>query len=247
MPLLSIQSIVVLTGAGISAESGIKTFRDSGGLWEKYRVEEVASPQGFAADPVLMYRFYNMRRHRLLYGGIEPNPAHLALARLDREFPGDFLLVTQNIDNLHERAGSQRLLHMHGEILKMRCSDSGQVYPIDRDLSVEDRCECCNEPARLRPHVVWFGEMPMEMDRIYNALENCDLFISIGTSGNVYPAAGFVQIARESGARTVEINLEPSAVESAFHEHIYGLASEQVPAFADDLLGNVLQKQIMDV
>ena len=236
MPLSSIQSIAVLTGAGISAESGIKTFRDSGGLWEKYRVEEVASPEGFAADPVLVHRFYNMRRHRLLHGGIEPNPAHLALAKLDREFPGDFLLVTQNIDNLHERAGSQRLLHMHGEILKMRCSDSGQVYPIDRDLSVEDRCECCNGPARLRPHVVWFGEMPMEMDRIYNALENCDLFISIGTSGNVYPAAGFVQLAREAGAHTVEINPEPSAVQSAFHDHIYGPAGEKVPEFTDGLL-----------
>ena len=241
------QSIVILTGAGISAESGIQTFRDNDGLWEKYRVEEVASPQGFAADPVLVHRFYNMRRHRLLHGGIEPNPAHLALARVDREFAGDFLLVTQNIDNLHERAGSVRLLHMHGEILKMRCSVSRQVYPINHDLSVEDRCDCCRQPGRLRPHVVWFGEMPMEMDRIYNALENCDLFISIGTSGNVYPAAGFVQLARESGAHTVEINLEPSAVESAFHEHIYGLATEQVPAFADDLLRNVLQKQIMDV
>ena len=245
MPLSSIQSIVVLTGAGISAESGIKTFRDIDGLWENYRVEEVASPQGFAADPMLVHRFYNMRRHRLLHGGIEPNPAHLALARLDREFGGDFLLVTQNIDNLHERAGSVRLLHMHGEILKMRCADSGQVYPIDRDLSVEDRCECCDEPARLRPHVIWFGEMPMEMDRIYSAVESCDLFISIGTSGNVYPAAGFVQIARASGAYTVEINLEPSAVESAFHEHIYGLAGEKVPEFTEELL-RICEQQILD-
>ena len=151
MQLSSVESIVVLTGAGISAESGIKTFRDNNGLWENHRVEDVASPQGFAADPVLVHRFYNMRRHTLLYGGIEPNPAHLALAKLDREFTGEFLLVTQNIDNLHERAGSVRLLHMHGEILKMRCSDSGQIYPIDRELSVEDRCECCNQPGRLRP------------------------------------------------------------------------------------------------
>lgn len=238
MQLSSVESIVVLTGAGISAESGIKTFRDNNGLWENHRVEDVASPQGFAADPVLVHRFYNMRRHTLLYGGIEPNPAHLALAKLDREFTGDFLLVTQNIDNLHERAGSVRLLHMHGEILKMRCSDSGQIYPIDRELSVEDRCECCNQPGRLRPNVVWFGEMPLEMDRIYNALENCDLFISIGTSGNVYPAAGFVQIARNAGAHSVEINLQPSAVESAFHDHIYGLAGEKVPDFTNDLLKN---------
>ena len=236
MPSPSIQSIVVLTGAGISAESGIQTFRDNNGLWENYRVEEVASPEGFAADPVLVHRFYNLRRHRLLHGGTAPNPAHLALANLEREFPGEFLLVTQNIDNLHERAGSVRPLHMHGEILKMRCSGSGQVYPIERDISVEDRCDCCNESGRLRPHVVWFGEMPMEMDRIYSALESCDLFISIGTSGNVYPAAGFVQIARASGAYTVEINLEPSAVGSAFHEHIYGLAGEKVPEFTDGLL-----------
>ena len=240
MPVSSVQSIVVLTGAGISAESGIKTFRDIGGLWENYRVEEVASPGGFAADPVLVHRFYNLRRHNLLHGGIDPNPAHKALARLEREFPGDFLLVTQNIDNLHERAGSSRMVHMHGEILKMRCSASGRVYPIDHDLSVEDRCECCNAPGRLRPHVVWFGEMPMEMDLIYAALDSCDLFISIGTSGNVYPAAGFVQVAHAAGAHTVEINLEPSAVESAFHEHIYGLAGEEVPNFTDRLLKSTL-------
>ena len=240
MSLSSIQSIVVLTGAGISAESGIKTFRDIDGLWENYRVEEVASPGGFAADPVLVHRFYNLRRHNFLHGGIDPNPAHKALVRLEQEFPGDFLLVTQNIDNLHERAGSLQMIHMHGEILKMRCSVSGQVFPIDHDLSVEDRCECCREPGRLRPHVVWFGEMPMEMDLIYAALDSCDLFISIGTSGNVYPAAGFVQIAHAAGAHTVEINLEPSAVESDFHEHIYGLAGEKVPDFTDNLLKSTL-------
>ena len=240
MPVSSVQSIVVLTGAGISAESGIKTFRDIGGLWENYRVEEVASPEGFTADPVLVHRFYNLRRRNLLHGGIDPNPAHKALARLEQEFPGDFLLVTQNIDNLHERAGSSRMIHMHGEILKMRCSVSGQVFPIDHDLSVEDRCECCREPGRLRPHVVWFGEMPMAMDLIYAALDSCDLFISIGTSGNVYPAAGFVQVARAAGAYAVEINLEPSAVESDFHEHIYGPASEKVPDFTDNLLKRTL-------
>ena len=240
MSFTPVQSIVVLTGAGISAESGIKTFRDIGGLWENYRVEEVASPGGFSADPALVHRFYNLRRCNLLHGGIDPNPAHKALARLEQEFPGDFLLVTQNIDNLHERAGSLRMVHMHGEILKMRCSVSGQVYPVDHDLSVEDRCECCREPGRLRPNVVWFGEMPMEMDLIYAALDSCDLFISIGTSGNVYPAAGFVQVARAAGAHTVEINLEPSAVESAFHEHIYGLAGEKVPDFTDNLLKSTL-------
>ena len=240
MSLTPVKSIVALTGAGISAESGIKTFRDIDGLWENYRVEEVASPEGFAADPALVHRFYNLRRHNLLHGGIDPNPAHKALARLEHEFPGDFLLVTQNIDNLHERAGSLQMVHMHGEILKMRCSVSGQVYTIDHDLSVEDRCECCREPGRLRPNVVWFGEMPMAMDLIYAALDSCDLFISIGTSGNVYPAAGFVQVARAAGAHTVEINLEPSAVESAFHEHIYGLAGEKVPDFTDNLLKSTL-------
>lgn len=228
--------IVILTGAGISAESGIKTFRAADGLWENHRIEEVASPQGFAANPKIVQTFYNGRRRQLLSPEIRPNKGHEALARLEREFPGDVLLVTQNIDNLHERAGSENVVHMHGELLKMQCSNSGSVYPIEQDIGVGDRCACCGREGTLRPHVVWFGEMPLEMERIYDALEVCDLFISIGTSGNVYPAAGFVQVARHSGAHTVELNLEPSEVGSAFAEKIYGSASEVVPKYVDRIL-----------
>lgn len=235
------RSIVVLTGAGISAESGIQTFRGADGLWENHRIEDVASPQGFAADPVMVHRFYNLRRHQLLHGDIKPNPAHLALAELERRFDGEFLLVTQNIDNLHEQAGSEKLIHMHGELLKMHCSGTGEVYPIETDLNVDDRCQCCNRPGQLRPHVVWFGEMPLQMDTIYGALSRCDLFIAVGTSGNVYPAAGFVAEAVQAGAHTVEINLEPSAVESVFDEHVYGPAGVELPKFVEQLLESSAQ------
>lgn len=230
------QSIVVLTGAGISAESGISTFRDGNGLWENHRIEEVASPEGFRANPELVHTFYNLRRRQLIEEA-KPNPAHHALAKLEREFEGEFLLVTQNIDNLHECAGSRQVLHMHGELLKMRCRESGRVYPLQRDLSIEDRCECCRKKGRLRPHVVWFGEIPLEMERIYQRLSETDLFVAIGTSGHVYPAAGFVSMAGQSHAHTVEINLEPSSVQSAFREHLYGLASERVPEFVEQMLG----------
>lgn len=229
--------IVILTGAGISAESGLKTFRAADGLWENHRVEAVASPQGFAANPELVQRFYNGRRRQLLSPEIRPNKGHEALARLEKRFSGDVLLVTQNIDNLHERAGSENVVHMHGELLKMHCSNCGSVYPIKEDIRVGDRCACCDRAGTLRPHVVWFGEMPLQMERIYASLEACDLFISIGTSGNVYPAAGFVQVARQSGAHTVELNLEPSEVGSAFARKIYGPASEVVPSYVDRLLG----------
>ena len=226
---------MILTGAGISAESGIQTFRDSNGLWENHRVEQVASPQGFATDPELVHRFYNLRRRQLLSGDVKPNPAHYALAALERDFTGDLLLVTQNVDNLHEKAGSQHLIHMHGELLKMRCCATSRCYPITEDLTPSDCCVCCDQPGRLRPHIVWFGEMPLEMERIYQALAQCDLFIAIGTSGHVYPAAGFVSEALRAGARTVEINLEPSAVESEFNEHIYGMAGIEVPRFVQRL------------
>ena len=232
------RSIVVLTGAGISAESGIQTFRGADGLWEHHRIEEVASPEGFAADPMLVQRFYNVRRQHLLQGAINPNPAHFALAELERKFSGEFLLVTQNIDNLHERAGSRNVIHMHGELLKMRCSVTGKIYPITTDVWPQTRCACCGEPGRLRPHVVWFGEMPLAMDSIYQALAECDLFVAIGTSGNVYPAAGFVELANAAGAHSVEINLEPSAVQSAFAEHIYGRAGDKVPEFVRTLLAD---------
>lgn len=232
---MSWQRIVILTGAGISAESGIGTFRDKGGLWEKHRIEDVATPEAFQRDPVGVQHFYNQRRRQLLEG-VEPNGAHRALARLEQEHPGEVLLVTQNVDNLHERAGSRRLIHMHGELLKARCSRTGRVVPAESDINPSDPCPCCGEPGQLRPHVVWFGEMPLEMERIENALAGCDLFIAVGTSGNVYPAAGFVQMARHAGAHTVELNLEPSNTNVHFHEHHQGPAGEQVPRFVDRLL-----------
>ncbi|WP_368920638.1 Sir2 family NAD+-dependent deacetylase, partial [Providencia vermicola] len=175
--------VVVLTGAGISAESGIKTFRSSDGLWEEHRVEDVATPEGFARDPKLVQRFYNERRRQLQQENIKPNPAHFALAQLEALLGDNFLLVTQNIDNLHERAGSKRIVHMHGELLKVRCSWSNQVVEWKGDLSVEERCHCCQFPQPLRPHIVWFGEMPFGMDQIYQSLEEATIFIAIGTSG----------------------------------------------------------------
>ena len=231
-------SIVVLTGAGISAESGIKTFRASDGLWENHKVEEVATPEGFQANPELVQRFYNERRKQLLSPEIKPNAAHQALSELESKFPGKVLVVTQNIDNLHEQAGTQNLIHMHGELLKMRCEFTEQVFDIRGDIEYATLCPCCNKPGRLRPHIVWFGEMPMKMDQIYRALMACDLFLSIGTSGHVYPAAGFVQQAKEAGAHTIEINLEPSVIESQFDEHLYGKAGETLPALVAELLGN---------
>jgi len=223
------QSIVVLTGAGISAESGIKTFRASDGLWEDHRVEDVATPEGFHRNPGLVHNFYNTRRRQLLSDAIQPNKAHRALADFERAFAGDFLLVTQNIDDLHERAGSRKLIHMHGELLKMRCAASGNIFDCRIDLSTELLCECCQQPSRLRPHVVWFHEMPLEMERIFDTLSRCDVFVSIGTSGNVYPAAGFVEVANQAGAKTIELNLEPSITRNAFQYGEYGLATELVP------------------
>jgi NAD-dependent deacetylase len=227
------RSIVVLTGAGISAESGIQTFRAADGLWENHRVEDVASPEGFANDPELVHRFYNARRQQLLAPSMKPNAGHQAVADLEKNFKGEFLLVTQNIDDLHERAGSENIIHMHGELLQMRCIYSDKVFEVREDISVESCCSCCNKPRRLRPNIVWFGEMPKQMDRIFAALAQCDLFLSIGTSGNVYPAAGFVQVAAEVGAHTVEINLEPSTLQSQFDQHIYGRAGEQLPNFVE--------------
>lgn len=230
-------SLVVLTGAGISAESGLATFRGPGGLWEGYRLEEVATPEAFARQPEVVHHFYNLRRRQLLEPSVRPNPAHLALARLEREWPGDFLLVTQNIDDLHERAGSRRLLHMHGELLKARCTACGDVREWREDLFASSCCPACAHMGTLRPDIVWFGEMPKYLDRIYAALGGCDLFVAIGTSGQVYPAAGFVEVAREqAGARTVELNLEASAVSHLFDERRFGKASAVVPVFVDELL-----------
>ncbi|CCJ97774.1 Sir2 family NAD+-dependent deacetylase [Cronobacter malonaticus] len=228
--------VVVLTGAGISAESGIRTFRAADGLWEEHRVEDVATPEGFARNPQLVQEFYNARRRQLQQPEIKPNAAHLALARLEEALGDRFLLVTQNIDNLHERAGSKNVVHMHGELLKVRCSQSGQVLEWTGDVTPGDKCHCCQFPAPLRPHVVWFGEMPLGMDSIYEALARADVFIAIGTSGHVYPAAGFVHEAKLQGAHTVELNLEPSQVGSEFEEKHYGLASQVVPEYVEKLL-----------
>jgi NAD-dependent deacetylase len=225
--------IVILTGAGISAESGLRTFRAADGLWENHRVQEVATPEAFRRDPSLVYRFYNERRRSL--PTVRPNAAHLALARLEREWAGEVLLVTQNVDDLHDRAGSRNLLHMHGELLKARCQGCGTTHPWPEDMDHDSRCPTCGR-SPVRPHIVWFGEMPLEMDRIYRALDRCDLFVAIGTSGHVYPAAGFVE-AVGPGTRTVELNLEPSLVASAFQEARTGKATELVPAFVDELLG----------
>ncbi|WP_075181019.1 Sir2 family NAD+-dependent deacetylase [Pantoea sp. 1.19] len=228
--------VVILTGAGISAESGIKTFRAADGLWEEHRIEEVATPEGFARDPDKVQAFYNARRRQLQQPEIQPNAAHRALAELEATLGDRFLLVTQNIDNLHERAGNSQVLHMHGELLKVRCAESGQVLHWQEDVKPGDRCHCCQFPSRLRPHVVWFGEMPLGMEEIYAALQEADYFVAIGTSGHVYPAAGFVHEARLNGAHTLELNLEPSQVGSEFAEAHYGPASEVVPQWVAGFL-----------
>ena len=219
------QNIVVLTGAGISAESGIATFRSTDGLWENHSIEDVATPEGYQRNPELVQTFYNARRRQLLDSTIKPNAAHKTLAQFEQEFEGNFTLITQNIDNLHERAGSKNVIHMHGELLTARCPVTEQVIPLTTDLSTTTYCHCCQTPSPLRPNIVWFGEMPLFMDEIHTCLTQADLFIAIGTSGVVYPAAGFVHEAKLMGAHTVELNLEPSDVESQFSEKHYGLAS----------------------
>ncbi len=228
--------IVILTGAGVSAESGIRTFRAADGLWEEHRIEDVATPEGFETNPDLVHRFYNERRRQLVGGDVHPNPAHLALARLEAEFSDEVMLITQNIDDLHERAGSRNVVHMHGELLRMRCIACDALHSVTGDIRSRDRCPACAETATLRPHIVWFGEMPLRLDEIFDALSACELFAAIGTSGNVYPAAGFVSEARAAGAWTVEINLERSAVATAFDDVRIGPAGNQVPLWVDEVL-----------
>lgn len=230
--------VVVLTGAGISAESGLKTFRDNNGLWENHRVEDVATPEAFARNPALVYRFYNERRAQLQQAEVKPNAAHKALADLEQQLGDQFLLVTQNVDNLHERAGSERVLHMHGELLSARCCASGQSHVWHDAFDHTTGCRCCIPAETLRPDIVWFGEMPLYMDEIYTALAQADIFIAIGTSGNVYPAAGFVQIAKESGAYTIEANLAPGATNALFDQSLTGPASQIVPEWVNELLSN---------
>ncbi len=229
------QRIVVLTGAGLSAESGLATFRDKDGIWAKYDYRDVATPEGFERNPALVLDFYNQRRRQ--NGDVRPNAAHEALAELERSYPGEVLIVTQNIDPLHEMAGSRNLVHMHGEILKALCNlcqarhDWGLA-----DILTSTVCPACARAGGMRPDVVWFGEMPYHMDRIAAALARCDLFVSIGTSGTVYPAAGFVALARKAGAFCVELNLEPSEGISLFHKAAHGPATRIVPAFVHQLL-----------
>lgn len=230
-------TIVILTGAGISRESGLDTFRCKDGIWSKVDLEDVATPEAFQRNPKMVHDFYNARRSQLVEDKPQPNPGHLALARLEQEWPGRVLIVTQNIDNLHEAAGSQHIIHMHGELMKIRCNHCGTLLHWESDLSLETQCPDCLKQGGLRPHVVWFGEVPLQMEEIYEALEDCDLFMSIGTSGNVYPAAGFVQAVRQlGGCHTVELNLDPSEGATLFEETIYGPASEVVPAYVEGLL-----------
>ncbi|TNE61694.1 MAG: NAD-dependent protein deacylase [Alphaproteobacteria bacterium] len=233
--MVAYRNIVVLTGAGISAESGLRTFRDAGGLWEGFRMEDVATPEAFARDPALVQRFYNMRRADLLWA--EPNAAHKALAELEANFAGEVTIITQNVDDLHEKAGSHNVMHMHGELRKVRCRMCGQVHDWEDDIEDGSGCADCGTIGMLRPHIVWFGEMPFYMEEIVDALRGCDLFLSIGTSGHVYPAAGFVAEVRAQGlAHTVELNMEPSQGASYFAECRHGPAGSLVPGFVSELL-----------
>ena len=232
---MKFRNIVVLTGAGISADSGLATFRGADGLWEGHRVEDVATPEAYVRDPALVHQFYDARRARL--GEVEPNAAHRALARLDAEWPGELLIITQNVDDLHERAGAMRLLHMHGELTSGWCVACDQRFPWAGPMGEGAACPRCETIGMIRPDIVWFGEMPYEMERIDRALQNADLFVSIGTSGAVYPAAGFVQSARYCGARCIEMNLEPSQGSIFFHDSRMGRAAELVPEWVEQLLG----------
>lgn len=235
MDLRLFKNIVILTGAGISAESGIRTFRDQNGLWEDHRIEDVATPEAFARNPALVQRFYNMRRAQLKDPALLPNPAHLALVDLENTWEGNFLLVTQNVDNLHRRAGSKNLLHMHGRLDRVFCLHCDEHFEWLLDLAVDQPCPHCGRRGGVRPDIVWFGEMPHHMEEIYEALDKADYFVSIGTSGNVYPAAGFVRLAWK--AKKIEINLKDTEVSPAFDQHYIGPASTEVPRFIAELLG----------
>jgi NAD-dependent deacetylase len=227
------QNIVILTGAGISAESGLETFRSADGLWARHRIEDVCTPEALSRNPDLVHQFYDLRRAAL--ATVAPNPAHDALARLAKGWSGEFLLVTQNVDDLHERAGSPDVLHMHGELRSALCAVCDQRFPWEGSLPPANQCPSCGAPA-LRPDIVFFGEIPYQMDRIEEALSRADLFVSIGTSGAVYPAAGFVRLAKAMGADTLELNLEKSEGSHRFAESRLGPASKLVPAWVDALL-----------
>lgn len=232
-----VKNIVILTGAGVSAESGVSTFRDRDGVWAKYNYRDVATPEGFAKNPDLVHGFYNARRAKLQ--DVQPNAAHYALARLEtalRERNGSLTLVTQNVDDLHERAGSKNLLHIHGELAKANCNHCNDICELHVDLSTTLVCSACTQPGGMRPYVVWFGETPRYLGEASDALQEADLFVSIGTSGAVYPAAGFVSMARELKIATLELNLEPSENADIFDDAQYGLAGEVVPAWVESFI-----------
>ncbi|MEO1494804.1 MAG: NAD-dependent deacylase [Pseudomonadota bacterium] len=233
--------IVILTGAGVSAESGLGTFRDKDGIWTKYDLAEVATPEGYARDPAKVHGFYNARRVNCREA--EPNDAHRALARLQAAFAGQVTLVTQNVDNLHEAGGSRDVIHMHGELLRALCGACEHRWDWPGEMGVGDTCPACGTTGSVRPDIVWFGEMPYHIDRIYEALAACDLFVSIGTSGQVYPAAGFVAEARQFGAETLEINLEATG-SGAFQREILGPATQTVPAWVEEVLAGQTARPI---
>lgn len=225
--------VVVLTGAGISAESGLGTFRDKDGVWTKYDLAEVATPEGFAADPAKVHSFYNMRRANAAEA--QPNAAHRALARLEATLGDNLQIITQNVDSLHEAAGSSRVWHMHGRLDRAKCAACDARWPAPPRMAPGDPCPACSAAA-TRPDIVWFGEMPKYMDQIWDALQRADLFVAIGTSGTVYPAAAFVQEADRAGAHTLELNLEPSHTASDFAETRFGPASREVVRWVDEEL-----------
>jgi NAD-dependent deacetylase len=226
--------IVILTGAGVSAESGLATFRDSDGLWEKHDPMQIATPEAFANNPALVYRFYNARRNQLR--DVCPNDAHRALARLQKDFPGNVFLITQNVDDLHERGGSEQVCHMHGELNSVLCRACNRTLRVSEDYDGHTSCPLCGVSGKLRPDIVWFGEIPYHMDAIGARLRECDLFIAVGTSGVVYPAAGFVREALRGGAQTIEINKEPSEVAGYFHRQRRGAATVEVAMLVAELL-----------
>jgi NAD-dependent deacetylase len=224
-----------LSGAGLSAESGLATFRAADGLWEGYKIEEVATPEAYRRDPALVHQFYNLRRAQLK--SVQPNPAHMALAELEQKWPGSFLHITQNVDDLNERAGAKKLLHMHGELKKVRCTSCRSEFVWSDDLQADTLCPKCDQLGTLRPDIVWFSEVPYYMDEIIRALQTVDIFVCIGTSGVVYPAAGFVQIAANNGCgRLIEVNLQPAGIHGPFTEQRQGLASIEVPKLVAELL-----------
>ena len=228
--------VVVLTGAGISAESGIKTFRDADGLWENHAIEDVATPYAWQANPELVWQFYQARRRQLL--GVEPNSAHRALVDLERFLGDNFLLVTQNVDDLHGRAGSKNLIHMHGELRILRCEKCNETFDYMSNEHLTDQyvaCPSCGN-ERLRPHIVWFHEVPLQMSEIYSAVEQCDVFITIGTSGHVYPAAGLIEVARQNGAYCIGINLDNPMNIDLHDEFLQGKAGELLPKYVKKII-----------